>query len=160
LIRICRARWPHRATCATVVFLTLVLAGGCRQDTVAVTPPCGEAPTLGPGTAVTATLGRAGDLRRGGPYIHYYTLRPTQAARYRIEMRSTALDPFLYLFDETGAVVVQSFDRVAGGGPRSVVLEHVLEPGCHTVGASSWGAGSAGSYVLSVDIVNEAGARP
>jgi hypothetical protein len=117
---------------------------------VAVTPPCGEAPALVPGTVVTAMLG-AGDPRRGGPYIHYYTIWPTHPMLYRIEMSSGALDPFLYLFDEAGAVVTQSFHRVAGAGVRSVVLERTIPAGCHTVGASSWDAGSTGSYVLSVD---------
>jgi hypothetical protein len=146
-------RRPGRAG---AILLGLALVTACRDDPAIVTPPCGQAPELVPGSTVTAALG-PGDPRRAGPYIHYYTLWPATALAVRIELVSAAFEPFLYLFDASGAVVDQGYGGEPGAGASAVAVERVLGAGCHAVGVSSWSADGTGSYLLSVEVAGPGG---
>jgi hypothetical protein len=134
----------------SILLLLLCSATGCASDATAVTPPCGEAPLLIAGEPVVATLA-PGNSRRGGSYIHHYTVWPDEPMDVRIEMTSAAVEPFLFLFDESGTVIAQATAALATRAPQTATLEWSLTRGCYTVGASTWAADSRGPYSLRLD---------
>jgi hypothetical protein len=129
-----------------VLALGLAAALSCADDPVAVLPPCGEAPELVPGVGVAETLG-AGDPRRGGSYIHHYTVWPADSTQVGIEMSSVAVEPFLLLFDASGRVIAQAMAEPSPGGGHAALLERRLV-GCHTLGATTWAPDTRGGYTL------------
>jgi hypothetical protein len=130
----------------SVLALGLTAALSCADDPTAVVPPCGEAPMLVAGEAVSETLG-PGTARRGGSYIQHYTVWPADSMDLRIEMRSVAVEPFLLLFDASGRAIAQAIGEPAPVGGHAAILEHRLA-GCHTVGATTWEPDSRGGYTL------------
>lgn len=134
----------------SMLLLLLCSAPGCASDPTAMTPPCGEAPALIAGEPVVATLA-PGNSRRGGSYIHHYTVWPDKPVDVRIEMTSAAVEPFLFLFDESGTVIAQAIAAPATRAPQAAILEWSLTGRCYTVGASTWTANSRGPYSLRLD---------
>jgi hypothetical protein len=129
-----------------VLALGLAAALSCADDPVAVLPPCGEAPELVPGVGAAGTLG-PGAPRRGGSYIHHFTIWPTDSTHVGIEMSSVAVEPFLLLFDASGRVIAQAMGAAIPGGGHAALLERRLA-GCHTIGATTWAPDSRGGYTL------------
>jgi hypothetical protein len=129
-----------------VLALGLVAALSCADDPVAVLPPCAEAPELAHGVGVAGTLG-PGDPRRGGSYIHHYTVWPSDSTHVAIEMSSVAVEPFLLLFDASGRVIAQAMAEPSSGGGHAALLERRMA-GCHTIGATTWAPDSRGGYTL------------
>jgi hypothetical protein len=133
----------------SILALGLTAALSCADDPTAVVPPCGEAPTLVAGEAVSGTLG-PGTARRGGSYIQHYTVWPADSTDLRIEMSSAAVEPFLLLFDASGRAIAQAIGERAPAGGHAAILERRLA-GCHTVGATTWAPDSRGGYILRID---------
>jgi hypothetical protein len=130
----------------SVLVLGLMAALSCADDPTAVVPPCGEAPRLVAGEAVSGTLG-PGAARRGGSYVQHYTVWPADSMDLRIEMSSVAIEPFLLLFDASGRAIAQAIGEPAPVGGHAAILERSLA-GCHTVGATTWAPDSRGGYTL------------
>jgi hypothetical protein len=137
--------------------LGLTAALSCAGDPVTVLPPCGEAPEMVPGVGVAGTLG-PGAPRRGGSYIHHYTVWPSDSTHVGIEMSSVAVEPFLLLFDASGRVIAQAVGAPIAGGGHAALLERRLA-GCHTIGATTWARDSRGGYTLRLHEEAMAGSR-
>jgi hypothetical protein len=140
-----RRSWRSRTT-----GLALLALVGCGQDLTAPPPPCDDAPVLTAGATATGVLG-TGDARWGGAFIQYWAVHTPVPARARISVTSTAFEPFLLLFDARGAVLHQGYDPdPAQDGLRKAVLDAALDTGCTLVGVSSWRAGTAGAFAVSL----------
>lgn len=131
---------------------------GCDGDPTAADPVCGEAPAVRIDDPVAGALTRQ-DARFQGAYIDYYSLQLTDSTSVRITLASTDFDPFLYVFRATRPPTVraQAFDPVGKppGEEEIAGLSQRLGPGCHLLGASTWGRGETGSYDLVVGIADE-----
>lgn len=84
-------------------------------------------------------------------FIDYYAFRLDASATVVIEYRSTAIDPYLFLYNSTGAQIDDNDDIVEGVDFNSRI-ERTLSPGVYGIGANSYDAGETGAYTIRVSV--------
>jgi hypothetical protein len=139
---------------ATGTLLLLLATAGCGADPTATAPSCEAAPALAAGVERHGALG-PDHLRRGGSFIQYYAIHAPRPARARVRLTAARFEPVLLLFDDAGRAIDQAYDPTPGPGARSTELLRELAPGCHLLGATSWGREQSGEYALVLEWVVE-----
>jgi hypothetical protein len=141
----------RRGPTAVLSAAILVLAG-CGDDPVSAGLRCGIAAEVTEGAPVTGVL-ESGDARFAGAYMDYYTLRIATADTVTVGLVSEEFDPFIFLFDELGGVVEHALspEDQPAGEPETARITRLLEPGCYTVGATTWDRAGTGIYRVSVE---------
>jgi hypothetical protein len=137
------------------LLVTCVATAACVGEPTASTPSCADAPVLVAGSPTTAAI-EAGNERRGGAFIDYYAIYPAGPSTGRIQLTSTAFDPFLILFDETGQALAQAFDPTPDAGVRTAILSWHMDQRCYLIGATSWAPDATGGYLISLQWVDPA----
>lgn len=91
----------------------------------------------------------AGDTTlRSGEFIDTYNFQGTAGERVVIDMRSTAIDPYLLLVAPSGA---QEDNDDVSASDRNARIETVLaETGQYRIGATSYQPGESGAYVVTL----------
>lgn len=135
----------------------LVGAAACGGSSATSVPVCEAAPGLDIGESIQGTL-VDGDDTFDGAYIDYYRIRLSPSQQITITHSSSDFDPLLLVFDASGTVAAQDFDRDGRppGELETAALTRAFGVGCFLVGASVWDRGDTGAYTLSV-VDNDAG---
>ena len=134
-------------------------AGTGRPSNVAIATPDACRDPLGLLTApVTKTGVWAGDCAseaRSGSYARYYSFTLDQAGQVEINLTSSA-DPYLVLRQGEGrdGTIEDSNDNVGSRNFNSSI-NWKLDPGAYTVEATTYFAGQAGGFTLSVRPLQE-----
>ena len=134
-------------------------AGTGRPSNVAIATPDACRDPLGLLTApVTKTGVWAGDCAseaRSGSYARYYSFTLAEAGQVEINLTSSA-DPYLVLRQGEGrdGTIEDSNDNVGSRNFNSSI-NRKLEPGAYTVEATTYFAGQAGGFTLSVRPLQE-----
>ncbi len=150
---------PTRVTVSASGLATAVAAGSTtisatsegRAGTVNVVvavPVCSQLRSIVVGQSVSSTLSNSDCRLTDGSYVQKYELRLTAQTAVTIDMKSTAIDSYLFLQNATtGAVIAQNDDD---GGQRNARIEQLLPAGTYIVVANSFNAGEFGAFQLSV----------
>ena len=150
---------PTRVTVSAAGLATAVAAGSTtisatsegRAGTVNVVvavPVCSQLRPIVVGQSVASTLSSSDCRLTDGSYSQKYELRLTAQTAVTIDMKSTAIDSYLFLQNATtGAVIAQNDDD---GGQRNARIEQLLPAGTYIVVANSFNAGEFGAFQLSV----------
>ena len=83
-------------------------------------------------------------------FIDYYAFEVDETSSVYIEHSSTQVDPFLFLFSPSGALLDQNDD--VSEGSLNAAIERTLQAGVYAIGANSFDAGEVGAYSIRVSI--------
>jgi hypothetical protein len=120
---------------------------GTGSYTLTAVDPCRQTAAVQPVDTVSGALsdtdcslpsGNAGDL---------YVLTLTAPLSMQIDLKSTAIDPFLELRDATGALLASDDD---GGAAFDAQITIALGAGTYTIVATAANPGAQGAYTLEV----------
>ncbi|HEX8116366.1 MAG TPA: PPC domain-containing protein, partial [Pyrinomonadaceae bacterium] len=158
---------PHKAQTNTWVISSYTLQNG--QTGSAVVPnytwfgrekngpgtTCAAPTAISYGQTVNGTLANTDCLLAGGSYYDGYTFSGTAGQQILISMSSSAFDTYLYLHAPGGGLLTQDDD--GGGGTNSRIpagsgFLTLPSTGTYTIRASSFSAGSTGSYSLTLTL--------
>ncbi|WP_228126799.1 pre-peptidase C-terminal domain-containing protein [Candidatus Viadribacter manganicus] len=140
------------------VHVTSYAAGetGAYQLNVAPTSTTTASGALAGGDAQSFTAGQTmnGELAQGdttlnsGEFIDTFSFQGQAGQRVTIDMRSTAVDPYLILLAPSGA---QEDNDDASSSDRNARIETTLaESGQYRIGATSYQPGERGAYVVTL----------
>lgn len=107
---------------------------------------CADAPVLLAGSTVAGSLEITDAANDDGTRYDVYRIELEAATDVFLEMRSTEIDSYLYLFSEAGAVITRNDD--ASNRTLNARIEVLLDPGCYLVMATSAASVEFGDYVL------------
>jgi hypothetical protein len=132
---------PHNVTVTTS-------AGTTNTGTFHVVPSAASMPTINIGDTLSGRLSENDQVapQRPGQYAEFYRLVVTATRPVNIDMKSTALNSYLYLLSVSGSALAS--DDNSGGG-RNARVAALLDPGTYYIEATSSIAG-IGDYTLSV----------
>ncbi len=105
-----------------------------------------------PGQKVNGTLNSSSvrSPENPGSFANFGQLALTTTTSVSINMRSTEIDPFLYLRANDGTVL--NFDDDSGGGLNARIGPVILPPGIYQIEATSADENDIGSYTLSLNL--------
>ena len=97
---------------------------------------------------------------RSGSYAKYYTFTLTNTKEVTIDLESST-DTYLYLLSGSGqnGNVVASNDDISNNNNNSRITGN-LSAGTYTIEATTYGAGAAGNFVVSVSVATPPGGYP
>ena len=134
---------PHNITVTTT-------AGTTNTATFTVIPSATSMPTINIGDTFSGRLSGSDQPspHRTGEYADFYRLVITATRPVNIDMKSTALNTYLFLLSSTGSQLAS--DDNSGGGTNARIGV-ILEPGTYFIEATSSVAG-IGDYTISVSL--------
>ncbi len=91
---------------------------------------------------------------RDSTYARFYIFTLDQEAEVTVTLESET-DPYLFLLDDSDAIVAENDDRAAGN--YDSMIEERLDSGTYTVEATTYSAGVTGSFTLTVTAVPVSG---
>ena len=125
------------------VSLALVAAG--------LVAGCNSAPS-GPVTE-TGELATGDRMLTQGEFIDSYTVRMTEGQWVKVDLRSTAFDPYLIL-RTPGGQNSDNDDAVPGDREHSQIVYRATESGQFEIGVTSYASGESGAYTLVYDVTD------
>jgi hypothetical protein len=100
------------------------------------------------GQTMNGELAQGDTQLQSGEFIDNFTFQGTAGQRVVIDMRSTAIDPYLILLAPSGA---QEDNDDISASDRNARIETILaETGAYRIGATSYQPGEAGPYVVTL----------
>lgn len=134
---------------------TVTIAGQTFTVTQPAFAPTCQSTGILVGQTINSTLSAAcGSSLRPGRNAARYTFNATAGQQVVIEASSTVFDTFLYLTDGLGTVLASDDDGGVGSNsriPRDAGLFRIPSTGTFTIEVTSYGAGSTGSFRLSLE---------
>ncbi|MDX1419766.1 MAG: caspase family protein [Rubricoccaceae bacterium] len=103
----------------------------------------------GQSRAARGQLGAGDGRRRSGEYYDTYTFEGVPGRRVRLDLRSSAFDPYLVLQPPRGEALKN--DDFEGDLTRSRIEYDVSEPGLYRVYVTSYAPDEQGAYELAMD---------
>ena len=136
---------------AVLLCCAALALGACGSDSSGPPDPdCEGGLALTVGANVGGVLEQGDELDIDGAFLDRYALTVTASGPLEITMRSTAVDAFLWLLSETGAVLAQDDDSGLGVNGVDAQLTETLSEGCYLVEATTF-PGESGAYTLTVE---------
>lgn len=100
------------------------------------------------GATTTGVLAPTDCLLSNGSYAQKYELNLAAATAVQVEMNSTIVDSYLYVFNATNGAIAAQDDDAAGG--KNARVETVLPAGRYLIYANTFNADEFGAYQLTV----------
>ena len=120
---------------------------GTASVTVAAPDPCSAFRPITVGGTFNGTLAPADCRLSDGTALQKFQLTLPTAAPLEIEMRSTAVDSYLFLLDANNQVVAENDD---GGPGTDARIMRVLNAGTYTIVVNAYDRDTYGAYSLAV----------
>ena len=136
---------------AVLLCCAAMALGACGSDSSGPSDlECEGGLALTIGANVGGVLEQGDALDVDGAFLDRYALTVTGAGPVEITMRSTAVDAFLWLLSESGAVLAQDDDSGLGVNGLDAQITETLSEGCYLVEATTF-EGETGAYTLTVE---------
>lgn len=107
---------------------------------------CADLPALAADAALEASITAIDSTNGDGTHYDAYRIDVDATTDVALEMRSSEIDSYLYLFADAGALVAQDDD--ASSRTLDARIEVLLDPGCYVVVATTAGPADFGEYVI------------
>jgi hypothetical protein len=108
----------------------------------------GAAPDLAGGQTMNGELAQGDSTLRSGEFVDAYRFQGQAGQRVVIEMRSTAIDPYLILLAPSGAQ--EDNDDISASDRNARIETTLAESGQYVIGATSYQPGERGAYVVTL----------
>ncbi len=145
LLRAGSAIGEHRVTASA--------PGGVSVEfRVQVQAPCAYLPSYTIGATATGSFKPTDCQLSDGTPIDFFALDVAATSTIELSMTSTALDPFLFVFDTTLTAVAADDDS---GDSLNARVRVLLGPGRYFVGANAFDLGSVGRYEVTSQLLAE-----
>lgn len=109
------------------------------------------------GSSSTGSLSSADCEDDRGSHMDVYKLEVSAQEQVVITLQSADFDPYLFLVDADGDILVQNDDEQSGS--TNSQIEYTLQPGTYYINASSFLPEETGDYVLAIQNSGGSGCR-
>lgn len=118
------------------------------QATTATDALAGDAQTFAAGQTMNGTLQQGDEQLRSGEFMDTFRFQGQAGQRVVVDMRSTALDPYLILLAPSGAQ--EDNDDISGADRNARIETTLAESGEYRIGATTYQPGESGAYVVTL----------
>jgi hypothetical protein len=108
----------------------------------------GDAQSFAAGQTMNGELAQGDTQLQSGEFIDNFSFQGTAGQRVVIDMRSTAMDPYLILLAPSGAQ--EDNDDVSANDRNARIETTLAETGQYRIGATSYQPGERGAYVVTL----------
>ncbi|MGQ0532936.1 MAG: pre-peptidase C-terminal domain-containing protein [Caulobacteraceae bacterium] len=108
----------------------------------------GDAQSFAAGQTMNGELAQGDTQLQSGEFIDTFSFQGTEGERVVIDMRSTAIDPYLILLAPSGAQ--EDNDDISATDRNARIEMSLAETGQYRIGATSYQPGERGAYVVTL----------